>query len=162
MNAKKKVGIIAVVVILAIAFIAIAFLATQKSTNYYTQIDNDWVTEIAPHGAMNYRYTLAACDENGDEKELTFETSKILTDDAFLCLKVAPFRGVVTGQKRSLRNYQIQFRKNIVVIYNYSARKEPCCHEGPQQSPSCTAPNCLLWQQAYMGCRVLKYCYIRG
>ena len=78
------------------AFIAIAFLATQKSTNYYTQIDNDWVTEIAPHGAMNYRYTLAACDENGDEKELTFETSKILTDDAFLCLKVAPFRGVVT------------------------------------------------------------------
>ena len=96
MNAKKKVGIIAVVVILAIAFIAIAFLATQKSTNYYTQIDNDWVTEIAPHGAMNYRYTLAACDENGDEKELTFETSKILTDDAFLCLKVAPFRGVVT------------------------------------------------------------------
>ena len=55
MNAKKKVGIIAVVVILAIAFIAVAFLATQKSTNYYTQIDNDWVTEIAPHGAMNYR-----------------------------------------------------------------------------------------------------------
>ena len=78
MNAKKKVGIIAVVVILAIAFIAVAFLATQKSTNYYTQIDNDWVTEIAPHGAMNYRYTLAAYDENGDEKELTFETSKIL------------------------------------------------------------------------------------
>ena len=49
MNAKKKVGIIAVVVILAIAFIAVAFLATQKSTNYYTQIDTDWVTEIAPH-----------------------------------------------------------------------------------------------------------------
>ena len=59
MNTKKKVGIIAVVVILAIAFIAIAFLATQKSTNYYTRIDNDWVTEIAPHEAMYYRYTLA-------------------------------------------------------------------------------------------------------
>ena len=135
MNAKKKVGIIAVVVILAIAFIAVAFLATQKSTNYYTQIDNDWVTEIAPHGAMNYRYTLAAYDENGDEKELTFETSKILTDDAFLCLKVAPFRGVVTWAEAQFED-QIQFRKNIVVIYNYSARKEPCCHEGPQQSPT--------------------------
>lgn len=95
MNAKKKVWIIAVIVIL-VAFIAVAFLATQKSTNYYTQIDNDWVTEIAPHGVMNYRYALAAYDENGDEKELTFETSRILTDDAFLCLKVAPFRGVVT------------------------------------------------------------------
>lgn len=96
MNAKKKVGIIAVIAILAIAFVAVAFLATQKSRNYYTQIDNDYVTEIAPHGAMNYRYTLASYDENGGEKELTFETSRILTDDAYLCLKVAPFRGVVT------------------------------------------------------------------
>ena len=134
MNAKKKVWIIAVIVIL-VAFIAVAFLATQKSTNYYTQIDNDWVTEIAPHGVMNYRYTLAAYDENGDEKELMVS---------------------LPGQKRSLRNYQIQFRKNIVVIYNYSARKELCCHEDPQQSPSCTAPNCLLWQQAYMGGRFFK------
>ncbi len=96
MNTKKKVGIIAVIAILAIAFIAVAFLSTQKSTNYYTQIDNDCVTEIAPHGAMNHSYTLVAYDENGDEKELTFETSRILTDDAYLCLKVAPFRGVVT------------------------------------------------------------------
>lgn len=32
----------------------------------------------------------------GPEKELSFETSRILTDDAYLCLKVAPFRGVVT------------------------------------------------------------------
>lgn len=45
---------------------------------------------------MNYRYTLSAYDETGAEKELNFETSRILTDDAYLCLKVAPFRGVVT------------------------------------------------------------------
>ena len=37
-----------------------------------------------------------AYDETGAEKELSFETSRILTDDAYLCLKVAPFRGVVT------------------------------------------------------------------
>ena len=72
------------------------FLATQKSADYYTQIDNDFVTEIPPHGAMNYRYTLSAYDETGGEKELSFETSRILTDDAYLCLKVAPFRGVIT------------------------------------------------------------------
>lgn len=96
MSAKKKTIIIAVIAILVVAFIAGAFLATQKSADYYTQIDNDCVTEIAPHGAMNYRYTLSAYDETGAEKELNFETSRILTDDAYLCLKVAPFRGVVT------------------------------------------------------------------
>lgn len=96
MSAKKKTIIIAVIAILVVAFIAVAFLATQKSADYYTQIDNDFVTEIPPHGAMNYRYTLSAYDETGGEKELSFETSRILTDDAYLCLKVAPFRGVVT------------------------------------------------------------------
>lgn len=87
MNAKKKTIIIAVIAILVVAFIAVAFLATQKSADYYTQIDNDCVTEIAPHGAMNYRYTLSAYDETGAEKELNFETSRILTDDAYLCVR---------------------------------------------------------------------------
>lgn len=83
MSAKKKTIIIAVIAILVVAFIAVAFLATQKSADYYMQIDNDCVTEIAPHGAMNYRYTLSAYDETGAEKELNFETSRILTDDAY-------------------------------------------------------------------------------
>ena len=86
----------AVIAILLVAFRGVAFLAPQKSAYYYTKFDNDCVTEIAPHGAMNYRYTLSAYDETGAEKELNFETSRILTDDAYLCLKVAPFRGVVT------------------------------------------------------------------
>ena len=90
MNAKKKTIIIASIAILLVAFIIVAFLATQRSS------DNDCVTEIAPHGAMNYRYTLSTYDETGAERELSFETSRILTDDAYLCLKVAPFRGVVT------------------------------------------------------------------
>ena len=96
MSAKKKTIIVAVIVVLAVAFIAVAFLATQKSADYYTQIDNDCVTEIAPLGAMNYRYTLTASGDTGVEKALSFKTSRILTDDAYLCLKVAPFRGVVT------------------------------------------------------------------
>ena len=64
--------------------------------SYQTQIDNRWVTDIAPHGAMNYKYTLVAYDESGNAKDVTFETSKVLTDGAYLCLKVAPIRGVVT------------------------------------------------------------------
>lgn len=39
---------------------------------------------------------LVAYDESGNAKDVTFETSKVLTDGAYLCLKVAPIRGVVT------------------------------------------------------------------
>ena len=94
MKSKKiVVGIIAA--ILVVVCMGGAFLATQND-DYYTQIDNRWVQEIAPHGAMNYKYTLAAYDKNGNEKDVVFETSRILTDDAFLCLKVNFIRGVVT------------------------------------------------------------------
>ena len=89
MSSKKKIGIVIVVAVLAITFMTVAFLTTQTNTDYYTQIDNRWVTDIAPHGAMNYKYTLVAYN-------VTFETSKVLTDGAYLCLKVAPIRGVVT------------------------------------------------------------------
>lgn len=96
MSSKKKIGIVIVVAVLAITFMTVAFLTTQTNTDYYTQIDNRWVTDIAPHGAMNYKYTLVAYDESGNAKDVTFETSKVLTDGAYLCLKVAPIRGVVT------------------------------------------------------------------
>ena len=96
MSSKKKIGIVIVVAVLAITFMTVAFLTTQTNTDYYTQIDNRWVTDIAPHGAMNYKYTLVAYDESGNVKDVTFETSKVLTDGAYLCLKVAPIRGVVT------------------------------------------------------------------
>ena len=55
MKSKKVVvGIIAA--ILVVVCMGVAFLATQND-DYYTQIDNRWVQEIAPHGAMNYKYT---------------------------------------------------------------------------------------------------------
>lgn len=55
MSSKKKIGIVIVVAVLAITFMTVAFLTTQTNTDYYTQIDNRWVTDIAPHGAMNYK-----------------------------------------------------------------------------------------------------------
>ena len=94
MKSKKLwLGIGAVVLI--VLCMGVAFLATQGKTDYYTQIDNRWVTEIDPHGTMNYEYNLDAYDETGKERDITFETSKVLTDGAYLCLKVAPIRGVV-------------------------------------------------------------------
>lgn len=55
MTSKKKIGIVLVIAVLAIIFMTVAFLTTQTNTDYYTQIDNRWVTDIAPHGAMNYK-----------------------------------------------------------------------------------------------------------
>ena len=92
---SKKVVLGIVAAILVVLCMGVAFLATQNE-DYYTQIDNNWVQEIAPHGEMNYKYTLSAYDENGNEKDIVFETSRVLTDDAFLCLKVNFIRCVVT------------------------------------------------------------------
>lgn len=96
---SKKIWVGIAAIILIVLCMGVAFLATRCNTDYYTQIDNRWVTEIAPHGAMNYKYTLVAYDENGEKKDITFETSKVLTEGAYLCLKVAPFRGVVTWEE---------------------------------------------------------------
>ncbi len=92
---KKKIVFFIVAAVLIVGCMGFAFLAT-KNNDYYTQIDNRWVQDIAPHGAMNYKYTLPAYDENGNEKDIVFETSRILTDNAYLCLKVNFIRGVVT------------------------------------------------------------------
>lgn len=78
MTSKKKIGIVLVIAVLAIIFMTVAFLTTQTNTDYYTQIDNRWVTDIAPHGAMNYKYTLVAYDDSGNAKDITLRQAKFL------------------------------------------------------------------------------------
>ena len=41
-------------------------------------------------------FDVYAYNSSGEAKDITFETSKILKDQAFINLKVAPIRGVVT------------------------------------------------------------------
>lgn len=60
MNKYRKAGIILIVGVLAVLFMTVAFLTTQTNEDYYAQVDNRWVTEIAPHGLMNYKYSLVA------------------------------------------------------------------------------------------------------
>ena len=130
MKSKKiVVGIIAA--ILVVVCMGGAFLATQND-DYYTQIDNRWVQEIAPHGAMNYKYTLAAYDKNGNEKDVVFETSRILTDDAFLCLKVNFIRGVVfssiiTSSSEALPNGD---KSNEKIFITFSVFGMPYANDG--------------------------------
>lgn len=78
------------------------FLSGSGSAFYYTQIDNGRIREINSrggvidlHGGMRYSYTLCAFDESGEDKEVTFGTSRELKEGAFLRLTVMPVRGVV-------------------------------------------------------------------
>ena len=95
MKSKKLwLGIGAVVLI--VLCMGVAFLATQGKTDYYTQIDNRWVTEIDPYCTMNFVYYLVAFVESGIDRDITFVSSKVVSDGEFLFLILAPIRGVVT------------------------------------------------------------------
>ena len=96
---KKNVLIGVGIVVMVVLCIGIAIFAGTGGTDYYTQIDNTKVKEIEPHGAMNYSYTLTVYDEKSTKRDITVETSKILKDDAFLRLEVAPIRGVVNWEE---------------------------------------------------------------
>ena len=69
---------------------------SENTTSYYSRIDNDSVSEITPHGGMNYQYSLYVYDESGQGKTMTLDTSRILKDDAFIRIETAPLRGVVS------------------------------------------------------------------
>ncbi len=99
---KKKVLLgIGVVVVLAIC-LCVYLLSGAGSTYYYSQIDNSKIeqTESAGGvinfgGSMDYSYTLRCYDEDGNEKNITFGTSRELKEDAFIRLTVMPIRGVL-------------------------------------------------------------------
>lgn len=102
---KEKLNIvIAAVVIMIACFMGFAtwFLSGTGSTYYYTQIDNDRIRQansrggvIDLQGGMDYSYTLRAYDDKGQDKEITFGASRELREGAFLCLTMAPIRGVI-------------------------------------------------------------------
>ena len=45
---------------------------------------------------MNFSYTLPAYNENGQKKTITFETARVLKENAFIRLKILPIRGVIS------------------------------------------------------------------
>ena len=81
-------------VIIIIAMLGLFYLTFYTESTCYTQIDNAKLVDITPRGGMYYRYELTAWDEKGSERSLTFETSRILRDGAYLQVQVAPLRGV--------------------------------------------------------------------
>ena len=91
-------------VVFAIGVIALFMWISSGagSTYYYTQIENAKMEAVDSRGGvidfqggMPYSYTLPAYDTNGDEKDITFGTSRELREGAFLRLTFVPVRGVV-------------------------------------------------------------------
>lgn len=98
---KKILVTAAVVLILGFAGIGIGFFSGLGVAEYYTQIDNDKIEPgdqkggvINFKGDMDYYYTLTSYRETGEEKTITFGTSRELREGAFIRLTTVPVRGV--------------------------------------------------------------------
>ena len=94
---EKIIVIIGIVLVIALCCGAYYMLVYQSS-DYYTQIDNTKVEKISKHN-MNYEYTLTSYNKNGKSKEITFQTTRELREDAYLKLKVMMTRGVVNWEE---------------------------------------------------------------
>ena len=104
MNKKMLIPVaIAAVLVLGIVLGCNWFFSGAGGTSYYTQVDNTKLSQVSPQGAvdlsgnggMDHSYTLTSYDEHGNEKDVTFGTTRELREGAFLCLKVSPLRGVL-------------------------------------------------------------------
>ena len=103
MKKKLFIGIgVAAVLLVGLVCFGLWFLSGTGSADYYIKIDNSRMEEVHSRGGvidfkggLPYSYTLMAYDENGNEKEVTFGTSKQLREGAFLRLTVMPVRGVL-------------------------------------------------------------------
>ncbi len=83
------------VLVAVIALLGCVLYSLENSENYYySKIDNSKVEELSATDNMKYKYTLACYDENGKKKKISFKTSRILKEDAYLKLRVIPISGV--------------------------------------------------------------------
>lgn len=102
---KHKISVlVAAVMVLVIGLSCLSawFFSEKDAGYYYVQIDNSKLEKVDSrggvinfNGSMDYSYTLAAYDENGQGTYLTFGASRELREGAYLKLTVKPVRGVV-------------------------------------------------------------------
>ena len=103
------------VVIMIIALVGLFYLTFFTGTVYYAQVDNTNVSEITPRAGMYYRYELPGYDEKGRARLLSFETSRILREGAYLCIEVAPIRGVTKWEEVQPEDMPDKARKELAV-----------------------------------------------
>ena len=95
-SAKLLIIIFIVALIILIAGAAIWFGWGGTGAEWYSQIDNTCVRQVNASDDMIYKYTLTCYDAEGHSREISFKTSRILKEDAFILLETMPLRGVVS------------------------------------------------------------------
>lgn len=108
---------------LGIFFLLLFVLAGCSSSEYwYAKIDpskmshhetNGNPIDFSGNGHLDYSYTLEAYNEKGEEKELTFGSSKELKDGHYVELEVQPIRGVVQWQEIQWDDLPIEAKKKL-------------------------------------------------
>lgn len=92
---KKKFLVLSLLVVI-VAVCSFVFLNSGNKTAYYTIVNN---SEVVSKGTEKYEYRLDSYDEQGNKKNLSFETSRLLKENAFLKLEVVPLRGVISWEE---------------------------------------------------------------
>lgn len=101
----KKITLGAFIIILFLGVCALIFyLAFYENKDYYTKIDNEKVEKIKSNDDFKYEYKLTTYDKYGKEKEITFQTTRVLKEDAYLKLKVMLTRGVISWEEINVEN----------------------------------------------------------
>lgn len=95
----KNVVISVIAIILFIGGCIFGFyMLFYQNSNYYTIIDNSKYERIDDND-FNYKYTLPCYDEEGNKKEISFETSRELRSDAYIKIKYMITRGVISWEE---------------------------------------------------------------
>ena len=96
---KEKLPIIIGIIVFILLCGFTYYYLFEKEMYYYTQIDNSKVEELDSKEDMQYKYTLTMYDKNAHAKEISFKTSRILREEAFLKIKYYNIFGVNNWQE---------------------------------------------------------------
>lgn len=92
---KKKILVIVLLVVIVVVG-SLAFINSSNKTVYYTIVNNSGVVS---KGTDKYEYQLDSYDEQGNKKNISFGTNRLLKENAFLKLEVVPLRGVISWEE---------------------------------------------------------------
>lgn len=109
---KEFIWSILAILILIVASALLYYLLVVRETSYYTQVDNGKVKELE---TGKYEYTLIAYHENGEKREIKFQTTRKLREGAYLQLDVMFFRGVVRWREVSINDIPIVVREKYSI-----------------------------------------------
>ena len=118
MKMIKRIVLLTAAIIAAVLLCLCRWIFSSDSYSYYyVQIDNSKTEKLESrkgvidfNGGMELLYRLPAYNEAGEEREITFGTTRHLREGAFLKLSVAPLRGVVEWEEIRLEEMPKEVR----------------------------------------------------